>query len=133
MSDMGFIVNWRGRDNVQRRLPHRLYRLGANMRQIHFASICILFTLFLWPSRCAGSAQERLVVHGGKKLLCTVLFHDSLDVDCGTESYRAVFTAKIAIPNTSWREFSRLPPTLRLDFACFEKSHHTRASVHSLR
>jgi hypothetical protein len=64
------------------------------MQQIHFAcSICALFTLFVWPNRCAGSAQERLVVRDGKKLICTV-FQD-LDVDCGTESYSAVFTAKI--------------------------------------
>ncbi len=67
------------------------------MRRIHFAcSVFILFTLFVGgPNRCAGSAQERLVVRDRKKVICTVLFQDSLDVDCGTESYSAVFTAQI--------------------------------------
>jgi hypothetical protein len=34
-------------------------------------------------------------VREGKKLICTVRFADSMDVDCGTDSYNAVFTAKI--------------------------------------
>jgi hypothetical protein len=67
------------------------------MRRIHFAcSVFVLLNLFFGgPRLCAGSAQESLVVRDGKKLICTVLFQDSLDVDCGTESYTAVFTAKI--------------------------------------
>lgn len=67
------------------------------MRRIHFAcSAFVLLNLFFgWPSLCAGSAQESLLVRDGKRLICAVLFQDSLDVDCGTESYTAVFTAKI--------------------------------------
>jgi hypothetical protein len=67
------------------------------MRRIHFAcSVFVLLNLFFGsPRLCAGSAQESLLVRNGKKLICTLLFQDSLDVDCGTESYTAVFTAKI--------------------------------------
>lgn len=67
------------------------------MQRIYFAgSVFVVFTLLIGgPSRCAASDQETLLVRDGKKLICTVLFQDSLDVDCGTESYDAVFTAKI--------------------------------------
>ena len=37
--------------------------------------------------------------------------------------------------STTAREFSRLPPTLRVDFACFEKNPHTRGQreeIHQL-
>src|SRR5438874_7432531 len=97
MSAMTIYQRLTEEDNVQRRWPHRLYRLGANMRRIHFAcSVLIPLSLFFGGLRlCAGSAQESLLVRDGKKLICTVLFQDSLDVDCGTQSYTAVFTAKI--------------------------------------
>jgi hypothetical protein len=67
------------------------------MRRIHFArSVLIVFTLFVgWTTRCAGSDQERLVVRDGKKLICTVWFATSMSGDCGSDSYDAVFTAKI--------------------------------------
>jgi hypothetical protein len=67
------------------------------MRRIPLAcSLFVLFTLLVGrPSLCVGSDQERLVVRDGKKLVCTVWFADSMSGDCGTESYDAVFTAKI--------------------------------------
>ena len=67
------------------------------MQRIHFAcSVFLLSTLLVAvPSRSAASDQESLLERDGKKLICTVLFQASLDVDCGTESYDAVFTAKI--------------------------------------
>lgn len=67
------------------------------MQRIHLrCSIFVLLNLFLGlPRLCSGSAQATLLVRDGKKLICTVLFQESLDVDCGTESYSAVFTAKI--------------------------------------
>jgi hypothetical protein len=90
-------VSETGEDNVQRRLLHRLDRLGANMQRIHFTcAVFVLFTLLVGgPSRCAGSDQESLLERDGKKLICTVRFADSIDVDCGTKNYDAVFTAKI--------------------------------------
>ena len=67
------------------------------MWRIHFACrVLIFFTLFVgWTSHCVGSDQERLIVRDGKKLICTVWFATSMYGDCGTESYEAVFTAKI--------------------------------------
>jgi hypothetical protein len=46
-------------------------------------------------SHCAASEYPRLVERDGKRLICMVQSKDTLSGDCGTESYDAVFTAKI--------------------------------------
>jgi len=67
------------------------------MRHVRFA--CSLFIsvtlLFGAAALCAGSDQERLIVRDGKKMTCWVRFIDTMSGDCGTDSYDAVFTAKI--------------------------------------
>lgn len=81
-----------------RRLLARIF----GMRRIDFAcSVFALFLLFVGGvSRCAGSDQERLLVRDGKKLICTVRFSNSMSGgDCGTESYDAVFSARILAVN----------------------------------
>jgi len=67
------------------------------MRRIHVAySVFILFTLVVGgASLCAGSEQERLIERGGKKMTCWVRFIDTMSGDCGTDSYDAVFTARV--------------------------------------
>jgi len=80
-----------------------------HMRPIGFGcSTILLLTLVVGGvSRCSGSENPRLVVRDGKKLMCTVRFIDTMSGDCGTESYDAVFTARVLtvkqVPRSSGR------------------------------
>jgi hypothetical protein len=68
------------------------------MRRIEFlCSAFILLSLVVGgASRCSASDQERLIVRDGKQMICWVRFINTMSGDCGTQSYDAVFTAKIS-------------------------------------
>ena len=82
------------------------------MRRIDLAiSAFVFLALFTGGGkRCDASVNPRFIVRDGKTLVCAVRFADTMSGDCGTESYDAVFTAKILVTD-------KMRVRSRLDFA----------------